>query len=69
MMRTLHLGSRHTLRRPCSAGSFRHVKVIAYSGSVGMLNRTLPGTFAAILGKPATPRDLLAIVQQYAAAL
>jgi CheY-like chemotaxis protein len=55
-----------TARLLSESASTRHVRAIAYSGRADMFNRRLPGTFTAILGKPATPRELLAIVQQYA---
>jgi CheY-like chemotaxis protein len=41
------------------------VKVIAYSGRVDMFSKRLPGTFSAILAKPVTPQELLALVQQH----
>src|SRR5688572_9361396 len=44
----------------------RQVKVIAYSGRADMFSRRLPGTFTAILAKPTTPEELLAMVQQHA---
>jgi len=44
---------------PCT----RQVKVIAFSGRADMFSQRLPGTFTAILAKPTTPEDLLALVQ------
>ena len=55
-----------TARLLSESASTRNEKVIAYSGRADMFNRRLPGTFTAILGKPATPRDLLAIVRRHA---
>ena len=50
---------------PCT----RHMKVVAYSGRADMFNRRLPGTFSAILAKPTTPEELLAIVREQSGVL
>jgi CheY-like chemotaxis protein len=42
------------------------VNVIAYSGRTDMFSRRLPGTFSAILAKPTTPEELVALVQTHA---
>ena len=55
-----------TARLLSESPSTAQVKVIAYSGRADMFSRRLPGTFSAILAKPTSPEDLLALVQQYA---
>lgn len=44
------------------------VNVIAYSGRADMFSRRLPGTFSAILAKPTTPEELVALVHTHATA-
>jgi len=55
-----------TARLLSESPSTRQVNVIAYSGRADMFSRRLPGTFTAILPKPTTPEELLALVQQQA---
>ena len=56
-----------TARLLSESHSTRNVKVVAYSGRADMFSRRLPGTFTAILPKPTTPEELLALVRQQAA--
>jgi CheY-like chemotaxis protein len=55
-----------TARLLSESPSTRQVKVVAYSGRADMFSRRLPGTFTAILAKPTTPEELLALVHQQA---
>ena len=58
-----------TARLLSESPSTQHVKVVAYSGRADMFSRRLPGTFTAILAKPTTPEELLALVRQQAIAV
>ena|SRR6185369_13990136 len=56
-----------TARLLSESPSTRHVRVVAYSGRADMFSRRLPGTFTAILSKPTTPEELLALVREQTA--
>lgn len=53
-----------TARLLSESPATKQVRVIAYSGRVDMFSRRLPGMFTAILAKPTTAEDLLALVRQ-----